>query len=85
MIGVCANELGRHQEAAEWYQKALVAPDLSADARTALRYELAFSFEKTGEIEQAVGLFADIHSHDPAYRDVSARLAALTELQRQVN
>ncbi len=84
MIGVCANELGKHVEAAEWYQKALVAPDLSADARTALRYELAFSFEMTGQIEQAVGLFTDIQSIDPAYRDVSARLAALTQ-QRQVN
>jgi pilus assembly protein FimV len=84
MIGVCANELGKHVEAAEWYQKALVAPDLSADARTALRYELAFSFEMTGEIEQAVGLFTGIQSIDPAYRDVSARLAALTQ-QRQVN
>jgi len=84
MIGVCANELGKHVEAAEWYQKALVAPDLSSDARTALRYELAFSFEMTGEIDQAVGLFADIQSIDPAYRDVSARLATLTQ-QRQVN
>ena len=84
MIGVCANELGKHDEAAEWYQKALVAPDLSPDARTALRYELAFSFEKTGEIDQAVGLFEDIQSADPAYRDVSARLAALTQ-QRQIN
>jgi tetratricopeptide (TPR) repeat protein len=84
MIGVCANELGKHDDAAQWYQKALVAPDLSADARTALRYELAFSFEMTGEIDQAVGLFADIQSIDPAYRDVSARLAALTQ-QRQVN
>ena len=84
MIGVCANELGKHVDAAEWYQKALVAPDLSSDARTALRYELAFSFEMTGEIEQAVGLFTDIQSIDPAYRDVSARLAALTQ-QHQVN
>jgi len=84
MIGVCANELGKHVDAAEWYQKALVAPDLSSDARTALRYELAFSFEMTGEIEQAVGLFTDIQRIDPAYRDVSARLAALTQ-QRQVN
>jgi tetratricopeptide (TPR) repeat protein len=84
MIGVCANEVGKHEEAAEWYQKALVAPDLSADARTALRYELAFSFEKTGEIVQAVGIFEDIQNNDPSYRDVGVRLAALTQ-QRQVN
>ena len=85
MIGVCANELGKHQEAAEWYQKALVAPDLSADARIALRYELAASFEQTGELEKAFGLFEEIQSLDPAYREVGTRLAAVTEQQRQVN
>jgi tetratricopeptide (TPR) repeat protein len=85
MIGVCANDLGRFDEAASWYQKALVAPDLSPDARTALRYELALAFEKNGEIDQAAGLFEDIHANDPAYRDVSARLAALSQQQRQIN
>lgn len=84
MIGVCANELGRFDDAAEWYQKALVAPDLSDDARTALRYELATAFERTGEIDQAIDLFSEIHGNDPAYRDVSVKLAQLT-LQRQVN
>ena len=84
MIGVCANELNRHDEAAEWYQKALVAPDLSTDARTALRYELASAFEKAGKIEEAVDLFEEIRSVDPAYRDVSGHLAALIQ-QRQVN
>ncbi len=85
MIGVCANDLGRFDEAAGWYQKALVAPDLSSDARTALRYELALAFEKTGELKQAAGLYEGIKNHDPAYRDVSARLAALSQQQRQVN
>ncbi len=84
MIGVCANELGRHDEAAEWYQKALVAPDLSTDARTALRYELAAAFEKTGKIQEAVDLFQDIQTTDPEYRDVSGHIVALTQ-QRQVN
>jgi len=84
MIGVCATELGKLEEAGAWYQKALVAPDLTPDARTALRYELASVFERTGDIEQAVGLFAEIQNHDPDFRDVGARLAALTE-QRQVN
>ncbi len=84
MIGVCANELSRHDEAAEWYQKALVAPDLSTDARTALRYELASAFEKAGKIEEAVDLFEEIRSVDPAYRDVSGHLETLIQ-QRQVN
>jgi len=84
MIGVCANELGRHDEAAEWYQKALVAPDLSLDARTALRYELAAAFEMTGKLEEAVNIFQEIQTIDPAYRDVSSHLVAITQ-QRQVN
>ncbi|MEE4272631.1 MAG: tetratricopeptide repeat protein [Thermoanaerobaculales bacterium] len=84
MIGVCATELGQLDEAGAWYQKALVAPDLTPDARTALRYELASVFERTGDVEQAVNLFAEIQNHDPDFRDVGARLAALTE-QRQVN
>ena len=85
MIGVCCHDLGRHDEAAEWYQKALVAPDLSIEARTALRYELASALENTGEIEQAVGLYEEILAHDPSYRDVSARLSSLVQQQRQVN
>ncbi|MEX1312278.1 MAG: tetratricopeptide repeat protein, partial [Candidatus Sulfomarinibacteraceae bacterium] len=85
MIGVCATELGKFDDAAGWYQKALVAPDLTADARTALRYELALALEHTGELDQALELFEEIRSHDPAYRDVGARLAALSEQQRQIN
>ena len=84
MIGVCANELGHFDEAAEWYQKALVAPDLTADARTALRYELAMAFENIGKLDQALGLFEQIRNHDPAYREVGARYAALSE-QQQAN
>jgi len=84
MIGVCANELGNFDEAAEWYQKALVAPDLTADARTALRYELAMAFENIGKLDQAVGLFEQIRDIDPAYRDVGVRLAAIGE-QQQAN
>jgi len=85
MIGVCCNDLGRHSEAAEWYQKALVAPELSTEARTALRYELASALEKTGEIDQALGLFEEIRAHDPSYRDVTERLSSLAQQQRQIN
>jgi tetratricopeptide (TPR) repeat protein len=85
MIGVCTTELGRFDESAEWYQKALVAPNLSADARTALRYELASAYERTGKLAQAFDLFEEIRVRDPAYRDVGHRIAALSEQQRQIN
>jgi tetratricopeptide (TPR) repeat protein len=85
MIGICLNEQGKHEEAAEWYQKALVAPDLSVDSRTALRYELASALEKTGKFQQAIDLFEEILAHDRSYRDVSDRLAMITQQQRQIN
>ena len=71
-------------EAAEWYQKALVAPDISEDARLGLRYDLAAAYESSGDVEQARGIFGEILAANPAYRDVSDRLSVLTE-QRQAN
>jgi tetratricopeptide (TPR) repeat protein len=71
-------------EAAEWYQKALVAPDLTADARIALRYDLASAYQSAGDLEQAVTIFEEIASTDASYRDVADRLSYLGE-QRQAN
>ena len=38
-----------YSEAAEWYQKALEAPNLTDEAKLALRYDLASSLESAGE------------------------------------
>ncbi len=84
IIGVCYQEQGMWSEAAEWYQKALVAPDISEDARLGLRYDLAAAYESSGDVEQARGIFGEILAANPAYRDVSDRLSVLTE-QRQAN
>jgi tetratricopeptide (TPR) repeat protein len=83
-IGVCYQEQGMWSEAAEWYQKALVAPDLTADARIALRYDLASAYQSAGDLEQAVTIFEEIASTDASYRDVADRLSYLGE-QRQAN
>lgn len=84
IIGVCYQEQGMWSEAASWYQKALVAPDISDDARLGLRYDLAVAYEAAGDSEQAYGILAEILAVNPAYRDVSDRLSSLSE-QRQVN
>ncbi len=84
IIGVCYQEQGMWSEAASWYQKALVAPDISEDARLGLRYDLAVAYEAAGDSEQAYGILAEILAVNPAYRDVSDRLSSLSE-QRQVN
>jgi tetratricopeptide (TPR) repeat protein len=71
-------------EATEWYQKALVAPDISPEARLGLRYDLAAAYQSAGDVEQAVGIFEEISASDSSYRDVANRLANLGQ-QRQAN
>ena len=83
-IGVCYQEQGMWTEAAEWYQKALVAPDISADARVGLRYDLASAYQSAGDVEQAAGIFEEIAAGDPSYRDVADRLSNLGQ-ERQAN
>jgi tetratricopeptide (TPR) repeat protein len=83
-IGVCYQEQGMWSEAAEWYQKALVAPDISAEARRGLRYDLAAAYQSAGDVDQASGIFEEIAANDPSYRDVADRLANLGQ-QRQAN
>jgi len=84
MIGVCYVEQGMADRAAEWYQKALVAPDLNEDARLALRYDLASALEMAGEHAQAGELFSEIMAVDPSYRDVAQRIGG-PDRQQQVN
>jgi tetratricopeptide (TPR) repeat protein len=79
MIGVCYVEQGMWTEASEWYDRALTAEDLSDDADMALRYDLAGALEAAGDHERAVGIFEEIASANPAYRDVSNRLSVLSE------
>ena len=79
VIGVCYQEQGMWPEAAEWYQKALVAPDISEDARIALRYDLAGAYEGAGDGEQALGIYEEIMAADPSYRDVSQKLENLSQ------
>ena len=83
-IGVCYQEQGMWSEAAEWYQKALVAPDITPEARIGLRYDLASAYQSAGDVDQAVGIFEEISSSDSSYRDVADRLASLGQ-QRQAN
>ena len=83
-IGVCYQEQGMWSEATEWYQKALVAPDITPEARVGLRYDLAAAYQSAGDVEQAVGIFEEIVAGGASYRDVADRLADLSQ-QRQAN
>jgi tetratricopeptide (TPR) repeat protein len=78
MIGMCYMEQGMWSQAAEWYQKALAAPDLNEETQLALRYDLAASLESAGDVERAVDLYQEVVAQSPDYRDVSVRLESLS-------
>jgi tetratricopeptide (TPR) repeat protein len=78
MIGMCYMEQGMWGQAADWYQKALAAPDLTQETQLALRYDLAASLESAGEVERAVDLYQEVVAQSPDYRDVSTRLESLS-------
>jgi len=84
MIGVCYVEQGMAEQAAEWYRKAMDAPDLSHDALLALRYDLASALEMAGDLGEAYALFESVAAADPRYRDVGERMSLLAG-QRQAN
>jgi tetratricopeptide (TPR) repeat protein len=81
MVGMCYMEQGMWSQAAEWFQKALSAPNLTPEAQLALRYDLAASLESAGDVDRAVGLYQEVVAQRPDYRDVSVRLEALSGSQ----
>ncbi len=84
IIGVCYQEQGMWSEAADWYQKALVAPDITDDARLGLRYDLASAYQGSGDIGQALEIFEEIAASNAGYRNINEKLANLSQ-HRQAN
>jgi tetratricopeptide (TPR) repeat protein len=78
MVGMCFMEQGMWGQAADWYQKALGAPNLTPEAQLALRYDLAASLESAGDVDLAVCLYQEVVAVGPDYRGVSTRLDALS-------
>ena len=84
MIGVCYLEQGLFEQAAQWYRKALSAPDLTPDTKLALLYDLGSSLEAGGDEGEAVSVYSEVASVDPGFRDVTDRLEDLRQ-QSQAN
>ena len=77
MVGVCYIEQGLWDQAAGWYQRALEAPELGADTRLGLKYELANCLEGSGDYGGASEFFKEIKLEKPAFRDVTSRVDGL--------
>lgn len=67
----------------EWLERATQVPPVSPDEGHAVLYELADALERVGEAARALVVFMQLAAQRRAYRDVAARIAALSGDQGQ--
>ena len=65
------------EAAIRWYEKALKIPALSDEARTALHYELAATYQLANNKRAALAHFMEVYGSNIDYRDVAERIQAL--------
>jgi tetratricopeptide (TPR) repeat protein len=77
MLGTCALEKGNVQDAIEWFKSGLSEPELTAEAKRALAFELASAYESVGQMGLALEQYQDVERVEPGFRDVEARIVRL--------
>ena len=76
-LAQCFLDKGVPQAAVRWYDKALTAPGIDEETRTALHYELAGAFEAAGDRPAALKHFMEVYGRNIDYRDVAERIKPL--------
>ena len=76
-LAQCFLDKGVPQAAIRWYDKALIAPGVDEETRTALHYELASAYEAAGDKTSALKHFMEVYGRNIDYRDVAERIKPL--------
>ncbi len=76
-LAQCFLDKGVPQAAIRWYEKALSAPGIDEETRTALHYELASAYEAAGDKPSALKHFMEVYGRNIDYRDVAERIKPL--------
>lgn len=77
LMGLCAIDLGRGQDAVGHLEQALASADVPAEREAPLRYELARAYQVLPDRVRALDAFRRVAELDPGYQDVAERIAAL--------
>jgi tetratricopeptide (TPR) repeat protein len=77
MMGVCALDLGRAEDAVAHFEQALAVQDVPEDQQMALRFDLGRAEEARGDRERARAAWEAVVAFDPDFQDVGSRLEAL--------
>jgi tetratricopeptide (TPR) repeat protein len=76
-LAQCFLDKGVPEAAIKWYERALKLPQIDQETRTALHYELASSYEISGNKTLALNNFMEVYGSNIDYRDVAERIKAL--------
>jgi hypothetical protein len=76
-LAQCFLDKGLPEAAIRWYQKALQAPGIDEETRTALYYEVASAYEAAGDKPAALKHFMEVYGRNIDYRDVAERIKPL--------
>ena len=76
-LAQCFLDKGVPEASIRWYQKALNAPGIDEETRTALHYELASAYEIAGDRPSALRNFMEVYGRNIDYRDVAERIKPL--------
>ena len=77
LMGLCALDLGRAQDAVGHLEQALASPDVPADREAPLRYELGRAYHSLPDRGRALETFRRVYELEPDFQDVADRVAEL--------
>lgn len=79
MMGLCALELGRVNDAVAHIEQALGLPGVPEEQQLGLRFDLGRAYATIGDLARARIAFEAVQAFDPEFPDVGEQLAALDE------
>jgi pilus assembly protein FimV len=79
LMGLCAIDLGRAEEATVHLQQALDTPDLNREQTLGVQFELGRAFEVLEDLDRARAAWQTVADVDPSFCEVQERLASLGE------
>ncbi|RPJ59856.1 MAG: hypothetical protein EHM24_27585 [Acidobacteria bacterium] len=77
LAGRIHRQLGRLDEAIEWFERAAEAPAATPTAAHELLYDLGAALEEASEADRSLAVFLELETDAGAFRDVAERIARL--------
>jgi tetratricopeptide (TPR) repeat protein len=77
MLGICAIEVGRGEEAIGFLEQALQSSEVSDEQALAAQFEVGRAYELTGDLDRARTAFETVRDVEPGFCDVEERIENL--------